>query len=120
MKITGKVVKGRGKGERLGFPTANIRLNKNIGSGVYKGKAKAREWRTNDKRMGTKEWLAGIFVGEDKKMLEAHLIDFSGDLYGQEIEVEIGEKIREVMKFNGNEELKEQIKKDIEYVCSQG
>ena len=51
-------------------------------------------------------------------MLEAHLIGFSGDLCGKEIEVEIGEKIREVRKFGNDEELKVQIRKDINSILA--
>ncbi len=110
MKITvrGKVVKGRKWGKQLGFPTANIQLENNIESGVYTGSV----------IIGDKEHKAGIFVSLEGKLLEAHLIGFSGDLYGKEIEVEIGERIREVMKFESDEELKEQIKKDIDIISN--
>lgn len=125
--ISGKVIKGKGKGIKLGFPTINIELGDKIESGVYKGKVITREFknsriRANDKligannKLGVNEWLAGIFIGEDGKILEAHLIGFSGDLYGREIEVEIGDKIREVMKFRDDERLKEQIKRDIDVI----
>lgn len=108
MIISEKVVRGKGKGKKLGFPTVNIKLNKKIESGVYAGKVS----------YDGKEYKAGIFVGKDKKILEAHLIGFSGDLYGKKIEVEIQERIREAKKFGSDEELKRQIKKDIEHVCS--
>lgn len=116
--ISGKVVRGKGKGKELGFPTANIELAEKIESGVYKGKVKTHEWGTNGKLIRTNKWLAGIFIGKDKRILEAHLIGFSGDLYGKEIEVEIGERIRDVTKFRSNEELKKQIEKDIKKIIS--
>lgn len=106
MKISGKVVGGKGKGKRLGFPTANILLEKEIESGIYAGSVMANN----------KKFKAGIFVSPDKKLLEVHLIGFSGDLYDKEIEVEIGKKIREVMKFESDGELKRQIKKDIKII----
>jgi riboflavin kinase/FMN adenylyltransferase len=45
--------------------------------------------------------------------VEAHLLDFTGDLYGQELEIEIGEKLRDERKFGSLEELKAQIARDI-------
>jgi riboflavin kinase/FMN adenylyltransferase len=107
--ISGKVIKGKNKGRKLSFPTANIKLKDEIESGVYAGVID----------VDGKKYKAGIFVSPDKQILEVHLIGFSGDLYGQEIEIEIGDRIREVMKFRSDKKLKEQIKKDIEYICSQ-
>ncbi|TSA46056.1 FMN adenylyltransferase [bacterium] len=107
--IFGKVVRGKSKGKILGFPTANINLDGNdkIESGVYAGSVK----------VGDKTYKAGIFVNSDGALLEAHIIGFSGDLYGKEIEVEIREKMRDIIKFKSEEALKRQIKKDIEFIC---
>jgi FAD synthase len=131
IKISGKVVEGKRKGRELGFPTANIELKDKAESGVYAGKVitrelNTRECRANEKRigannkLGANEYKAGIFVSPDGKLLEAHLVGFSEDLYGKEIEVELVKKIRDVMKFESDEELKDQIKKDIESICSRG
>ena len=118
MRISGKVVQGKGKGKKLGFPTINIELREKIDSGVYAGKVITRELGANGKRMRTNMWPAGIFIGKNKKILEAYLIDFSGDLYGKEMSVTIREKMRDVMKFENDEKLKKQIKEDIELICS--
>jgi len=109
MKIRGKVVRGRGKGGKLGFPTVNIKLAEKIESGVYAGRVSFDD----------KMYRAGIFISPNKGLVEAHLIGFSGNLCGKEVEVNIGNKIRDVMKFGNDEELKKQIKKDIKYICSQ-
>lgn len=106
MIIKGAVIRGKGKGKILGFPTANIEFSSNLPSGVYGGKV----------NIGGKRYRAAIFYGEGKKILEAHVLDFSGDLYGQIIEVEVAEKIREVKKFEAEKELKEQIVKDIKQI----
>jgi len=106
MKISGEIIRGRGKGRRLGFPTINIILDKKIEGGVYAGIA----------RTGGKKYKTGIFINPDKQLLEAHLIGFCGDLYGREIEIEIGEKVRDVMKFDGDEKLKKQIKRDVDAI----
>lgn len=102
-KISGKVIKGKSKGKELGFPTVNLELHEKIESGVYAGSIK----------IGDKDYKAGIFVNSEGTLLEAHVIGFSGDLYDKEIEVQIGKKIRDVMKFNSDKELISQIKKDL-------
>ncbi|MDP1845681.1 MAG: riboflavin kinase [Candidatus Moranbacteria bacterium] len=109
MKISGKVIRGKGKGKELGFPTVNIELHKKIESGVYAGKVNYDD----------KEYKVGIFVNKDSNLLEAHLVGFSGNLYGEDIEIEIRNRIRDVMKFENDEELKRQIKNDIKNICSQ-
>ncbi|MDI6778026.1 MAG: riboflavin kinase [Patescibacteria group bacterium] len=106
--ISGKVVRGKGKGGKLGFPTVNIGLKEKIESGIYAGNVGA----------GGRNYKAGIFVGEGRKILEAYVIDFEGDLYGKEIMVEIGDKIREVMKFENEDELKKQIADDLRVVSN--
>lgn len=108
--IFGKVIRGKSKGKALGFPTVNLELHEKVESGVYAGSVK----------IGDKDYKAGVFVSPDGKLLEAHIIGFSGDLYGKNIEVEIDLKIRNVIKFENEEELKAQIKKDIERICSLG
>ncbi|OGI26562.1 MAG: hypothetical protein A2359_02885 [Candidatus Moranbacteria bacterium RIFOXYB1_FULL_43_19] len=108
MKVFGKVKKGEGKGAKLGFPTVNVELEEKTRNGVYAGSAK----------LGDKNYKAGIFVNLDGKLLEAHLVGFSGDLYGEEIEIKIGKKIRNVMKFKSEEELERQIKKDISIISN--
>lgn len=105
--ISGKVIRGKSKGKKLGFPTANLELHEKIESGVYAGFV----------RIEGKDYKAGIFVNNEGTLLETHILGLSKDLYGQDIEVEIGKKIRDVMKFESDEELKKQISKDIEQIC---
>ena len=52
----------------------------------------------------------------DKPLIEAHILDFSGELYGQTVTVEFEKFVREVIKFESAEQLKAQITKDIERV----
>lgn len=104
INISGKVIRGKGKGKILGFPTVNLELKDEIKNGVYKGKLE----------IGSKKFDAAIFIKNG--VLEAHIIGYSGDLYGKVIEIEIGEKIRDVMKFESNEDLIRQIKKDIDFI----
>jgi FAD synthase len=102
--ITGRVVRGDDYGKKLGFPTANLEVgNKNIPrAGVYAGNA----------LLEGRKYRAGIVVGPGKKV-EAHLIGYNGDAYGKEIKLRIEKFLREYKKFNTEEELIEQIKKDL-------
>lgn len=101
-----KVIKGKQLGRKLGFPTANLELNEGDlpEYGIYAGYV----FFEGEKYKGA------IFYGpvDEKVVLEVHILDFDKDVYGQEIEVELTEKIREVRKFNSQEELKKQIATD--------
>jgi GxxExxY protein len=103
--LSGKVVRGKSKGRTLGFPTANIKIPEDLEiiSGVYAG------WV----EINSQKYPAGIFVSPDGKNLEAHILNFSEDIYGKNIVVELKNKIRDIIKFNNDEELKNQITKDI-------
>lgn len=107
-KISGIVKKGKGKGHILGFPTANIELKEPLESGVYEGCAYI---------YGAK-CKAGIFVSKDGKTLELHIVGIEDNLYGKEIKIEIGDKIREVRDFQNDEDLKNQISKDIDAIIN--
>lgn len=100
------MIKGKEIGRKLGFPTANIILPEKMASGIYGGTAYS----------DGKSYKSAIFVDKSGMLLEAHLLNFSGDLYGKKIEVEVSKKIREVMNFENSSELTGQIKKDIEIV----
>jgi riboflavin kinase/FMN adenylyltransferase len=117
MIIKGTVIKGRGVGKQLGIPTANVKLNEEYiipEQGVYSG------WIN----FGNKKYKAAIFVGPrltfnlKDTSVEAVIIDFDSDLYGQNVELEIVNKIRDVKKFNSTQDLRKQILKDIALVES--
>jgi len=111
--ISGRVIAGDGVGRKLGFPTANLDV---VGlvlppNGVYLGLAKInKKSRQVALNIGFRPTLA---TGGPQLRVEAHLLDFTGDLYGQELEVEIGEKLRDERKFSSPAELREQIARDI-------
>lgn len=106
-RISGVVIEGNKKGREFGFPTANITLTEQIDSGVYRGRV----------IVGENPYKAAIFVWPDKPVLEAYLLDFSGNVYGQTIEVQIIDKIREVIKFASEKDLIGQIAKDVEQIA---
>lgn len=103
-KIRGTVVKGDGYGRKLGFPTANLAtefLNE-AKEGVYAGRAE----------LEGKIYRAGVVIDPNSKV-EAHLLGYEGDAYGKVIELELEKFLRPYKKFNTEEELIIQIKKDI-------
>jgi riboflavin kinase/FMN adenylyltransferase len=111
--IKGRVIRGDGYGKQIGFPTLNIDRkdfikNKiNLNFGVYSGLA----------TLNKKIYRAGIVIGPlDKKKLpkiEAHLLGYSGDVYGRQVVLEIGKFIRKYKKFKTESELIKQIGKDL-------
>lgn len=113
--VTGRVVYGKRLGRTLGVPTANIGLGRYRSPvrGVYV--ADVMEPGHSERRQA----VANVGVrptvdGSAKPLLEVHLLDFSGELYGQWLTVEFRHKLRNEKKFNSLEELKEQIQQDIE------
>lgn len=108
--IQGVVKKGAQIGRMIGFPTANIDYPEcivKIPYGVYYVKI-------GEKR-GIMNWGMKPTVHNTlSPVSETHIFDFDGDLYGQELRIEILNRIRGEIKFQNLEELKKQIKKDIE------
>ena len=129
--IFGTVIKGRGVGRGLGFPTANVEPENELipAPGVYA--AQTRIQKTEDSGLRTEKdssvigspfsvlHPSAVFIGERKTfdnadpVIEVYLLDFDGDLYGQPIEICLVQKIRPVEKFPSKEALVVQIKKDI-------
>ena len=112
--IEGPVVKGDGKGRKIGFPTANIDTKNLIlpPNGVY-----ASYTKFNGK---THKSLLNIGVRptiikpNPSIQVEAHILKFNENIYDQVIDIELIEKLRNEMKFESIEELKKQISCDIE------
>lgn len=112
VKFKAVIISGKGRGKRLGFPTANLdNVDLDIPHGVYLVKARING---NNYRsllhFGFKETF------DEKPSLEVYIGNFKGDIYGKMLKVKIIRKIREVMKFKSVKELKKQIKKDLEYI----
>jgi len=106
--ISGKVVHGAKRGRELGFPTANIhvRHERPALTGVYAVKLDGLNAVAN---LGVRPTIAGV----PKLLLEVHVLDFNGDLYGKHAHVEFMHKIRKEQKFENLDVLKAQIAKDI-------
>lgn len=108
--IGGRVVRGRQLGRKLGFPTANLRFGKRPAlQGIYATWVHGvgdRPWPSVSS-FGTRPTVDGV-----EPLLEAHLFDFDGDLYGRRIEVEFVAKLRDEEKFDGLEALTAQMERD--------
>lgn len=108
------VIEGEKLGRQLGFKTANLIYPDDlveIGRGVYKVKVEYNG-TTHD---GIANYGLRPTVSDgEKSTLEVHILNFDHDIYGERIKVTFLKKIRDEKKFNSLEELKEQIKKDIE------
>ena len=110
--ICGRVVEGDRLGQQLGFPTANLDGTNLLlpPNGVYSARTRLDEkvYRVA-LNLGTRPTVA---LGPQMRV-EAHLLDFTGDLYGAELEVEIGAKLREEQRFASPAELRAQIARDV-------
>jgi len=110
--IGGRVVRGKQLGRTLGFPTANLRFPKTPAlSGIYATWVHGVGERPHASvsSFGTRPTVDGI-----EPLLEAHLFDFDGDLYGRHIEVEFVAKLRDELKFPDLPSLTEQMQRDAE------
>jgi riboflavin kinase/FMN adenylyltransferase len=111
--LSGPVVRGVERGRTLGFPTANLAVNSNQAlpaDGVYATRV----------RTSSSIYSAVVNIGqrptfgEKDRTVEVYLLDFEGDLYGEEIKVELVERLRAEKKFDSADELKAQISRDVE------
>jgi riboflavin kinase/FMN adenylyltransferase len=110
--IGGRVVRGKQLGRTLGFPTANLRFPKTPAlSGIYATWVHGVGDRPHASvsSFGTRPTVDGV-----EPLLEAHLFDFDGDLYGRHVEVEFVAKLRDELKFPDLPSLTEQMQRDAE------
>jgi riboflavin kinase/FMN adenylyltransferase len=111
--IAGPVIRGDQLGHKLGFPTANLDTTGMLlpPHGVYAAHA----------RVGDKTHRAVLNIGlrptiqnsTPAQRIEVHLLDFAGEIYGQELEIEFVEKLRDEKKFPSVEALRAQIQQDV-------
>lgn len=111
-RLFGVVGTGQRRGQKLGFPTANLERIETLvpGEGVYAVRVphEGRVWP------GAANIGANPTFGEDARKIEIHLIGFEGDLYGQPLAVDFVERLRETRPFKSVAELIEQLRSDIE------
>ena len=113
-RVQGTVRTGAKRGRSLGFPTANLEDVATLlpKDGVYAGIGYERN----------QSYAAAINVGpnptfgEAERKLEVHLIEFSGDLYGETLDVDFLERMRDTMTFQNVDALRDQLRDDIQTV----
>jgi riboflavin kinase / FMN adenylyltransferase len=108
-EVEGTVVTGDARGGTLGFPTANLRLEPDLlvpAYGIYAGAADGHRAAIS---IGTNPHYGGA-----ERRVEAHLLDFEGDLYGRRLIVELWRRLRDEQSFASEEELVAQIGRDVE------
>jgi len=114
--LTGTVGYGLGRGRQLGFPTANLEMDEELGGNLAQG-VFVGEVLWVGKESG---YTALINIGvrptfpEEGLSIELHLLDFSGNLYGKSLQVEIIKKLRDERRFERVEDLVAQIRLDID------
>lgn len=110
-RIAGSVQHGDARGRQLGWPTANIRPDPQRtlpADGVY---AAIIPLDGRDRRAVVNLGSRPTFQA-DERLLEAHLLDFDGDLYGAHLAVEFVDRVRDVRRFDSVDELRDQIARD--------
>lgn len=109
VEVEGVVVSGHARGGTLGFPTANLQLERDLlvpSYGIYAGAA-----------LDTRAAISiGVnpHYGGDEERVEAFLLDYDGDLYGQRLVVELWRRLRDERSFDSEAELVTQIARDVE------
>jgi len=106
MRYTGTVLGGSKYASSLGFPTINIPHTDPVVTGVFAARVVH----------GEETYIAAAFADPARGILEAHLLDFSGDLYGEEVEIELVEKIRDTQNFDTDAAMRAAITADVSAV----
>lgn len=116
-ELTGTIVHGQAIGKTIGFPTANIQVNSDLklipGNGVY---AVAVSLKDSD-------YIGMLNIGNrptvndsSDRTIEVHILDFSGEIYAEEITVKFIDKLRDETQFKDLQELQNQLKEDEKFI----
>ena len=110
--LTGTVVKGKSLGKKIGFPTANLKIEETYKlipkSGSYIVKSKIE----NNIVFGMMNIGTNPTVNGSEQTVEVHFFDFDSDIYNEIIEIQLLKRLRDEQKFGSVEELKQQLHKD--------
>jgi riboflavin kinase/FMN adenylyltransferase len=110
-RMSGKVIRGQKLGRKLGFPTANVNLNRRQSAvmGIFAVRVSGRDWGPLDAvaSVGTRPTFDGT-----KPLLEVHIFDFNREIYGEYIDVDFVARLRSEEKFADVAELVEQMHRD--------
>jgi riboflavin kinase/FMN adenylyltransferase len=114
--VSGVVETGDQRGRLLGFPTANLPLSIDdvlLSDGVYAGYVHLESGQRVPAAVSVGR-RPTFYADRGLALLEAHLLDFSGDLYGQQITVELVARLRGQVAFDGPDALVRQLRTDVE------
>ncbi len=109
--VEGVIIRGNRRGHTIGFPTANLKPHNRVipRYGVYATATLIDgAWRKSITNIGVRP----TFENDSEPSIETYVFDYDGDLYGDVLRVRFLHRIRDERKFNGIDELKEQIEKD--------
>lgn len=118
-ELRGTVVRGDQRGRTLGFPTANLMPSEKLalpGQGIYACRAAVRrgeswEWHAAATSIGVRP----TFDTVRDVLVEVHMLDFAGNLYGERLRVTFEGRLRGEQRFDSAEELIEQMQRDVEH-----
>lgn len=114
--MRGQVVPGRGEGAELGFRTANLNIDPRmliLGKGVYAGYAEVAGYRY---KAAISIGVSPTFADSATALCEAHILDYTGDLYSEALKIEILKYIRPLIRFESKEDLVETVLSNIKWV----
>ena len=112
---SGKVLHGGKKGKALGYPTINLDptiIPQNLRKGVYAALVKY----DNNLYRGALFFGPRVILNETKNVLEIFIFDFDKEIYGQDVEFQIRDFIREVENFSSMEDLSAKLAKDVKKI----
>ncbi len=110
--LTGKIVKGRGLGKELGYPTANLQIEENYKLIPKNGVYTVRSVIDGKKYFGMMNIGTNPTVGGKEQTIETYFFDLEKDLYGRELQIELLVRIRDEKKFESVDQLKIAMKQD--------
>lgn len=119
-EVRGVVVEGDRRGRELGFPTANVALTPDIclpADGIYAGRFRGEngELRPCAISLGRRPTF---YANQEYPLLEAYVLDFDGDLYGQQVAVQFVERLRGEQRFDSVDDLVAQMRRDCDQARS--
>ena len=110
--ISGTIIKGKGLGKTIDFPTANLKIKEDYKLIPKSGSYVIKTTYKDEVVYGMMNIGMNPTVNGKQQSVEMHLFDFSKDIYNKQFSIELIERLRKEQKFNSLQELKEQLYKD--------
>jgi riboflavin kinase / FMN adenylyltransferase len=122
-EVSGQVIRGAARGRTIGYPTANLQVDADLlpKPGIYAARATVLPEAAQPAGAATTSYRCALSVGtnptftsDNQITVEAHLLDFAGDLYDRRLRVELVQRLRDERRFDSVEALVTQIAADVE------